>query len=131
MVSLLGVLRQPSASTGFGHALNIGTLVAAAETRDSPIEVWFQTTLMSSVCLPMFPFFLHFEYSKFMVTLVFIVCYTSRLSWQVPSSDVQDKIAFIMNNISITNLDQKAKECLEVLKDDYHPWFAQYMVMKR
>jgi len=34
-----GVLRQPSASTGFGHALNIGTLVAAAETRDSPIEV--------------------------------------------------------------------------------------------
>lgn len=50
---------------------------------------------------------------------------------QVPSSEVQDKIAFIMNNISITNLDQKAKECLEVLKEDYHPWFAQYMVMKR
>ncbi|KAG0608479.1 hypothetical protein M758_8G108900 [Ceratodon purpureus] len=85
--SATGVLRQPSASTGFGHALNIGTLVAAAETRDSPIEV--------------------------------------------PSSDVQDKIAFIMNNISITNLDQKAKECLEVLKEEYHPWFAQYMVMKR
>lgn len=40
MASLLGVLRQPSVSTGFGHALNIGTLVAAAETRDSPIEVW-------------------------------------------------------------------------------------------
>lgn len=40
MVGLSGVLRQPSASTGFGHALNIGTLVAAAETRDSPIEVW-------------------------------------------------------------------------------------------
>lgn len=47
MASLLGVLRQPSASTGFGHALNIGTLVAAAETRDSPIEVWTSNLLES------------------------------------------------------------------------------------
>lgn len=36
---LQGVLRQPSTAAGFGHALNIGTLVAAAESRDSPIEV--------------------------------------------------------------------------------------------
>lgn len=72
---------------GFGHALNIETLVAAAERRDIQIEA--------------------------------------------PSSDVQDKIAFIINNISSANLDTKAKEFMEVLKEQYYPWFAQYMVMKR
>jgi hypothetical protein len=61
MAPLLGVLRQPSASTGFGHALNIGTLVAAAETRDSPIEVWvlncFDEQLMFSIPLFIYRFF--------------------------------------------------------------------------
>jgi len=37
--SSLGMLRQPSYSTGFGAALNIETLVAAAERRDAPVEV--------------------------------------------------------------------------------------------
>ncbi|KAI5070413.1 hypothetical protein GOP47_0014756 [Adiantum capillus-veneris] len=77
----------PTKGTGFGHALNIGTLVAAAERRDTPIEA--------------------------------------------PSSEAQDKIAFIINNISSANLDTKAKEFTEVLKEQYYPWFAQYMVMKR
>lgn len=44
---------------------------------------------------------------------------------------MQDKIAFIINNISAANLDTKAKEFAEVLKEQYYPWFAQYMVMKR
>ncbi|MCO5612109.1 hypothetical protein L7F22_066371 [Adiantum nelumboides] len=77
----------PTKGTGFGHALNIGTLLTAAERRDTPIEA--------------------------------------------PSSEVQDKIAFIINNISSANLDTKAKEFMEVLKEQYYPWFAQYMVMKR
>ncbi|KAH8935189.1 hypothetical protein BDL97_17G016600 [Sphagnum fallax] len=84
---IAGILRQPSIPTGFGHALNIETLVAAAERRDTPIEP--------------------------------------------PSSEVQDKVAFIINNIVAANLEQKAKECLEVLKEQYFTWFAQYMVMKR
>jgi hypothetical protein len=54
-----------------------------------------------------------------------------KLSHQPPSSEVQDKVAFIINNIVTANLEQKAKECLEVLKEQYYPWFAQYMVMKR
>ncbi|CAI5975139.1 unnamed protein product [Closterium sp. NIES-65] len=77
--------RAPAA--GFGHALNIETLMAAAEKRESPIEM--------------------------------------------PSSDAQDKVAFIINNIAAANLDQKAKEILEVLKEPFFPWFAQYLVMKR
>lgn len=76
-----------SSISGFGHALNIETLVAAAGKRDKPIEA--------------------------------------------PSSDIQDKVAFIINNISWTNLEAKAKECVEVLNEEYYPWFAQYIVMKR
>ncbi|KAJ0962000.1 hypothetical protein J5N97_029828 [Dioscorea zingiberensis] len=82
-----GMLRQPSYNTGFGAALNIETLVAAAERRETPIEA--------------------------------------------PSSEVQDKILFMINNISTTNMDAKSKEFTEVLKEQYYPWFAQYMVMKR
>jgi CCR4-NOT transcription complex subunit 1 len=50
---------------------------------------------------------------------------------QAPSPDVQDKIAFIVNNISALNLDVKAKEFQEVLKEEFYAWFAQYIVMKR
>ncbi|XP_028804636.1 CCR4-NOT transcription complex subunit 1 isoform X2 [Neltuma alba] len=74
-------------STRFGSALNIETLVAAAEKRETPIEA--------------------------------------------PGSEVQDKISFIINNISVANIEAKAKEFTEVLKEQYYPWFAQYMVMKR
>ncbi|VVA30197.1 PREDICTED: CCR4-NOT mRNAion complex [Prunus dulcis] len=74
-------------STRFGSALNIETLVAAAEKRETPIEA--------------------------------------------PASEVQDKISFIINNISVANVEAKSKEFTEVMKDQYHPWFAQYMVMKR
>ncbi|PWA89109.1 transcription regulator [Artemisia annua] len=71
----------------FGSALNIETLVAAAERRETPIEA--------------------------------------------PPSETQDKISFIINNLSIANIESKAKEFTEVLKEEYYPWFAQYMVMKR
>lgn len=54
------------------------------------------------------------------------------ISWiQAPSSETQDKILFMINNISLSNMDTKAKEFSEVLKEHYYPWFAQYMVMKR
>ncbi|KAM0934312.1 putative CCR4-Not complex component, Not1, MIF4G-like domain superfamily [Dioscorea sansibarensis] len=81
-----GMIRQTSYITGFA-ALNIETLVAAAERRETPIEA--------------------------------------------PSQEVQDKILFMINNISTTNMDAKAKEFTEVLKEQYYAWFAQYMVMKR
>ncbi|XP_039063628.1 CCR4-NOT transcription complex subunit 1-like isoform X2 [Hibiscus syriacus] len=74
-------------STRFGSALNIETLVAAAERREKPIEA--------------------------------------------PASEIQDKISFIINNISVANLEAKGKEFTEILKEQYYPWFAQYMVMKR
>ncbi|KAL0654744.1 LOW QUALITY PROTEIN: hypothetical protein Bca4012_097435 [Brassica carinata] len=74
-------------STRFGSALNIETLVAAAERRENAIEA--------------------------------------------PPSDVQDKISFIINNISLANIESKGKDFAEILPQQYYPWFAQYMVMKR
>ncbi|KAL9348540.1 hypothetical protein Peur_059906 [Populus x canadensis] len=74
-------------STRFGSALNIETLVAAAERRETQIEA--------------------------------------------PGSEIQDKISFIINNISVANVEAKAKEFTEILKEQHYPWFAQYMVMKR
>ncbi|XP_058113902.1 general negative regulator of transcription subunit 1-like isoform X1 [Magnolia sinica] len=50
---------------------------------------------------------------------------------QEPASEIQDKILFMINNISTSNMDVKAKEFTDVLKEQYYPWFAQYMVMKR
>jgi hypothetical protein len=40
-LSFIGLPRQPSYTTGFGTALNIETLVAVVEQRDTPIEVGF------------------------------------------------------------------------------------------
>ncbi|XP_021677934.2 uncharacterized protein LOC110663040 isoform X2 [Hevea brasiliensis] len=84
-----GFIRPSRGATSarFGSALNIETLVAAAERRETPIEA--------------------------------------------PASEIQDKISFIINNISAANIEAKAKEFTEILKEQYYPWFAQYMVMKR
>ncbi|KAK4372034.1 hypothetical protein RND71_007418 [Anisodus tanguticus] len=89
LTSSPGFLRPSRAITSarFGSALNIETLVAAAERRETPIEA--------------------------------------------PASEVQDKISFIINNLSAANIEAKAKEFTEILKEQYYPWFAQYMVMKR
>nr|GEW92477.1 hypothetical protein [Tanacetum cinerariifolium] len=40
------------------------------------------------------------------------------------SAKNQDKISFIINNLSIANIEPKAKEFIEVLKEEYYPWFA-------
>lgn len=50
---------------------------------------------------------------------------------QAPPSEVQDKIYFIMNNVSAANVESKGKEFSEILSIQYYPWFAQYMVIKR
>lgn len=50
---------------------------------------------------------------------------------QAPASEIQDKISFIINNLSPANAEAKAKEFSEFFKEQYYPWFAQYLVMKR
>lgn len=49
----------------------------------------------------------------------------------MPPENVQDKVAFIVNNLSQSNLAQKTEEFKEIVKQEYWPWAAQYLVMKR
>ncbi|KAG4302634.1 hypothetical protein PCANB_001148 [Pneumocystis canis] len=48
-----------------------------------------------------------------------------------PSESIQDKILFIINNMSHGNLDQKAQELREFLQEQYYSWFAKHLVVKR
>lgn len=48
-----------------------------------------------------------------------------------PPDSVQDKTAFIFNNLSQLNLTTKTEEIKEILLKEYFPWMAQYLVLKR
>lgn len=48
-----------------------------------------------------------------------------------PPESVQDKVHFIFNNISQTNLQQKAEELRNLIQSEYILWMTQYLVMKR
>ena len=48
-----------------------------------------------------------------------------------PNDKIQDKVAFIFNNLSLMNMSQKAEDLKEVLGEEYTKWLAQYLVMKR
>lgn len=49
----------------------------------------------------------------------------------VPPEPVQDKTAFIFNNLSQLNIPQKCEEIKEIMTKEYWPWLAQYLVLKR
>lgn len=48
-----------------------------------------------------------------------------------PPEAIQDKTAFIFNNLSQLNLQTKCEELKEIITDEYYPWLSQYLVMKR
>lgn len=48
-----------------------------------------------------------------------------------PPEPIQDKTAFIFNNLSQLNLQTKCEELKEIITDDYYAWLSQYLVMKR
>jgi len=48
-----------------------------------------------------------------------------------PSEQIQDKIGFIFNNLSLSNMQSKGDELKEVIKDEYWDWIAHYLVVKR
>ncbi|KAH8375343.1 hypothetical protein KR200_009943 [Drosophila serrata] len=49
----------------------------------------------------------------------------------IPPEPVQDKTAFIFNNLSQLNIPQKCDEIKEIMTKEYWPWLAQYLVLKR
>uniref|UniRef100_A0A3B3REG1 CCR4-NOT transcription complex subunit 1 n=1 Tax=Paramormyrops kingsleyae TaxID=1676925 RepID=A0A3B3REG1_9TELE len=48
-----------------------------------------------------------------------------------PPENIQEKIAFIFNNLSQSNMIQKVEELKETVKEEFMPWVSQYLVMKR
>ncbi|XP_046976723.1 CCR4-NOT transcription complex subunit 1 isoform X2 [Vanessa cardui] len=48
-----------------------------------------------------------------------------------PPEAIQDKTAFIFNNLSQLNLQTKCEELKEIITDEYYQWLSQYLVMKR
>uniref|UniRef100_H2YFJ6 CCR4-NOT transcription complex subunit 1 n=1 Tax=Ciona savignyi TaxID=51511 RepID=H2YFJ6_CIOSA len=48
-----------------------------------------------------------------------------------PPESLQDKVAFIFNNLSVSNMGPKADEMRDAIKEEHTPWLSQYLVMKR
>uniref|UniRef100_A0A0K8TC24 CCR4-NOT transcription complex subunit 1 n=1 Tax=Lygus hesperus TaxID=30085 RepID=A0A0K8TC24_LYGHE len=48
-----------------------------------------------------------------------------------PPESLQDKVAFIFNNLSQLNLQTKCDELRDIVSEEYNAWMAQYLVMKR
>ncbi|KAJ1537025.1 hypothetical protein HK096_005081 [Nowakowskiella sp. JEL0078] len=51
--------------------------------------------------------------------------------YEIPAEAIQDRIFFIVNNITEDNLDKKVPEMKEMLKDEHLRWFSHYLVVKR
>ncbi|KAJ3055880.1 hypothetical protein HK097_008877 [Rhizophlyctis rosea] len=51
--------------------------------------------------------------------------------YEVPNEATQDKILFIINNVSEGNLDAKVSESKTLLKEVHFRWFSHYIVVKR
>jgi CCR4-NOT transcription complex subunit 1 len=49
----------------------------------------------------------------------------------VPPDTVQEKTAFIFNNLSQLNLTTKCEEVKDIMIKEYWPWLAHYLVLKR
>ncbi|KAL2234042.1 UNVERIFIED_CONTAM: CCR4-NOT transcription complex subunit 1 [Sesamum indicum] len=133
----------------FGSALNIETLVAAAERRETPIEHVLNTDDSSELLAPFFGglstlevvhgitrksmchsfVWPHEESKSCSLTEVNTMWSSSHHHAlavnEAPASEIQDKISFIINNLSAANVEAKAKEFTEILNEQYYPWFAQ------
>ena len=52
-------------------------------------------------------------------------------NFSVPPDDVQEKMGFIFNNMTLQNLPQKADEVKDLIEDKHWKWLAHYLVLKR
>lgn len=54
-----------------------------------------------------------------------------RVAPNPPAPQTIDRVHFIINNITSMNIEQKAKELKGIVAQEYWPWFANYLVVKR
>lgn len=49
-----------------------------------------------------------------------------------PDQEIQEKVAFIFNNVSLNNLNEKANELKSKISNEiYYAWLAKYLIVKR
>lgn len=60
-----------------------------------------------------------------------LVAAENKEAFTTPPDAIQDKTAFIFNNLSQLNLQQKCEEVKEIMTKDYYPWLSHYLVLKR
>ena len=51
--------------------------------------------------------------------------------YETPPEDVQDKVMFVLNNVSPVNVEEKQADLKDALEEKHHQWFAQYLVDQR
>ena len=51
--------------------------------------------------------------------------------FEEPLEDVQDKVLFVLNNVSTENLNTKIKDLVDVLEPKHFQWFSAYIVEQR
>jgi CCR4-NOT transcription complex subunit 1 len=51
--------------------------------------------------------------------------------YEEPNEDVQDKVLFVLNNVSERNLRDKINDLTEAVETKHHQWFAGYLVEER
>ena len=51
--------------------------------------------------------------------------------YEDPEEEVQDKVLFVLNNVSEKNINAKITDLMEVLEPKHHHWFAAYLVEQR
>ncbi|KAF2872099.1 CCR4-Not complex component, Not1-domain-containing protein [Massariosphaeria phaeospora] len=51
--------------------------------------------------------------------------------YEEPDEDVQDKVLFVLNNVSERNLRDKMNDLTEAVEDKHYLWFANYLVEER
>lgn len=50
---------------------------------------------------------------------------------EAPPGATLDRVQFLINNMSLSNVEQKARELREMLSSEYFGWLGQYLVVKR
>jgi len=51
--------------------------------------------------------------------------------YEAPDEDVQDRVLFVLNNVSERNLRDKINDLTEAVEERHHQWFANYLVEER
>ncbi len=57
--------------------------------------------------------------------------FAAQVNFPVPGEKVIDKVHFICNNLTPNTLEVKVKELKAHVAEEYFPWFANYIVVKR